>query len=100
MLPRQIRQQIGSLALVSVLAGIILTFTRVGFPMSPAEVGSWIVVVAIWAVVLFVAAGLLPFVWFAATGFQPGRARGGLMLWWLMLVVLVAAAYYTGFELT
>lgn len=99
MLPNQIRQQIGSLALVSGLAGLLLTFTRQGFPMAPQDVGPWLVVVLVWAVLLFLASGLLPFVWFAATRFRPRSACGGLMLWWLMLVLLAGAVYYTGFEL-
>lgn len=100
MLPRQVQQQVGSLAVVSVLAGLILTFTRGGFPTQATDIGPWLLVVAVWAVVLFVVSGIVPFVWFAATGFRARSARGGLMLWWLLLVVAAVAAHQAGIDLS
>jgi hypothetical protein len=97
--PRQIQQQISSIALVSLFASIIVTFLREGFPASIAQLWPWAVVVAVTAVGLFLASGVFPFVWFGATRFQPRQANGGLLLWWLLLVLLAAVLHFSGIDL-
>jgi len=96
MLPNQVRQQIVSIATVSGIGGLLLTGLSEGFPQQLSELGTWVVYVAVTALILFVASGLLPFVWFAATRFQPRRAGGGILLWWLLLVALAIYAHVSG----
>ena len=99
MLANQVRQQITSIAVVSLLAGLLLTGLGEGFPAQLHEVANFVLYVAVMALSLFVASGILPCIWFAATGFQPRRARLGVLLWWLILVGLAAFAYFGGIDI-
>jgi hypothetical protein len=99
MLANQLRQQITSIAVVSLLAGLLLTGVGEGFPAQLYEVANFVLYVLVTALALFVASGLLPFVWFAATRFQPRRARIGILLWWLVLIGLAALLHFGGIKL-